>query len=56
MEPITLERYLNDPDLDRRLYAAAQRARNLEVRRLLKELVERLTPRTLPGGWLARLG
>lgn len=56
MEPITLERYLNEPGFDGRLHAAARRARSREAHRLLKALVERLTPRAQPGRWLARLG
>ncbi len=56
MQPITLERYLNEPDLDSRLHAAAHRARAELMGRLLKSLVERLTPRPQPVRWLARLG
>jgi len=56
MEPITLERYLNEPGLDLRLHAEARRARSMEMRRLLNALVERLTPRSRPIHWIARLG
>jgi len=56
MEPITLERFLIEPDLERCLHAAARRARSRTMHRLLKQLVARLTPESLPGGWLARLG
>jgi len=56
MEPITLERYLNDPELGLRLHAQARRARALTLHRLLKTLVERLTPRPRPIQWIARLG
>jgi hypothetical protein len=56
MKPITLERYLNEPDLDLRLHAQAHRARAALMGRLLAALVERLTPRAQPGDWLARLG
>jgi hypothetical protein len=54
MEPITLERYLNEPGLDLRLQAEARRARSQAMHRLLKELVERLTPCAQPVRWLAR--
>jgi len=56
MEPITLERFLNEPDLERCLHAAARRARSRTMHRLVKRLVGRLVPESLPGGWLARLG
>jgi hypothetical protein len=56
MEPITLERFLNEPDLGRRLHAAARRARSRAMHRLVKKLIARYTPESLPGGWLARLG
>jgi hypothetical protein len=56
MNPITLERYLNEPGLDLRLHAEAHRARAEMVGRLLKALVERLWPRSRPVHWIARLG
>jgi len=56
MQPITLERYLNEPGLDLRLHAEARRARSLEMHRLLKALVEWLTPRPRPIQWIVRLG
>jgi hypothetical protein len=56
MEPITLERYLDEPGLDLRLYAEARRERAALMRRLLKALLERLTPRPGPVHWIARLG
>jgi len=56
METLTLERYLNEPDLDGRLHAAARRERARLMHRLLKQLVEQLTPRAQPARWLARLG
>jgi hypothetical protein len=56
MNPITLERYLNEPELDLRLAAAARRARAESMARLLKSLVELLAPRPGPACWLARLG
>jgi hypothetical protein len=56
MQPMTLERYLNDPGLDLRLHAQARRARAALMGRLVAALVERLTPRAQPGDWLARLG
>ena len=56
MEPITLERYLNEPDLDVRLHAEARRARTVLMGRLLISLLERLTPRPGRIHWIARLG
>ena len=56
MKPITQQRYLNEPDLDLRLHAEARRERAALMRRLLKALVERLTPRPGPVHWIARLG
>jgi hypothetical protein len=56
MNPITLERYLNEPELDLRLHAAARRARAALMGRLFNSLLERLTPHARPGAWLARLG
>ena len=56
MQPITLERYLNEPGLDLRLQAEARRVRAALMGRLLNSLVERLTPRYRPVHWLARLG
>jgi len=56
MKTITLERYLNEPGLDLRLQAEAQRARAAMMGRLLKSLLERLTPHARPVHWLARLG
>jgi len=56
MNPITLDRYLNEPGLALRLHAAARRARAVEMDRLLKALLERLTPRAQPARWLARIG
>ena len=56
MNPITLERYLNEPDLDLRLYAEARRARAAAMGRLLKSLLAKLTPRSRPLHWLARIG
>jgi len=56
MTPITLERYLNEPGLHSRLHAEARRERAATLRRLLKALVDRLTPRPSPVRWLARLG
>ena len=56
MQPITLERYLNEPGLDLRLHAEAHRARAEMMGRLLKSLVEQLRPRSRPAHWLARIG
>ena len=56
MTPITLERYLNEPGLAPRLYAEARRERAATLRRLLKALVERLTPRPRQLRRIARLG
>ncbi len=62
MTPVTLERYLNEPDLGLRLYAQARRERAATVRRLLKALLERLAPRERLSSrpralrWIARLG
>ena len=56
MQPMTLERYLNDPGLDLRLHAQARRARTALMGRLLQSLVERLMPRPRPMHWIARLG
>jgi hypothetical protein len=56
MTPITLERYLNEPDLDLRLAAEARRARAELMGRLLKSLAVRLVPRPRPVHWIARLG
>lgn len=56
MKPITLERYLNEPDFGLRLHAEARRERAALMRRLLKALAERLAPRPGPVHWIARLG
>ena len=56
MNTITLEYYRSHPALATRLQAAARRERSKEMFRLLKVLVEKLTPQALPGRWLARLG
>jgi hypothetical protein len=56
MTPITLERYLNEPDLDARLHAEARRERAAAMHRLIKALAAWLTPRPRPVRWLARLG
>jgi len=56
MKPITLERYLNEPELDLRLFAEARRVRAEWLARQLKALVARLTPRPRPVHWIARLG
>ena len=56
MTPITLERYLNEPDLRARLDAEARRERAAALHRLLRALVEWITPRARPVRWLARLG
>jgi hypothetical protein len=56
MKPITLESYLNEPGLALRLHAEARRERSVLMGRLLKALVERLTPRLGPVHWIARLG
>ena len=56
MNPITLERYLNEPGLDLRLYAEARRARAATIGRLLKSLFAQLKPRSRPLHWLARIG
>jgi hypothetical protein len=56
MNPITLDRYMNEPDLDLRLHAEARRARAALMGRLFNSLVERLTPRPRPIHWLTRLG
>ena len=56
MNPITLERYLNEPGLELRLHAEARRARAAEMGRLLGSLVEQLKPRSRPNHWLARIG
>jgi hypothetical protein len=56
MEPITLERYLNEPGLGLRLHAEARRERAAAMHRLLKALLERLKPRVMAVHWIARLG
>jgi len=56
MQPITLERYLNEPGLDLRLHAEAHRARAAMMGCLLKSLVEQLRPRSRPAHWLACIG
>jgi len=56
MNPITLERYLNEPGLAERLHADARRERTALMHRLLKALLERLTPRRRTIHWIARLG
>lgn len=56
MEPITLERYLNEPDLVLRLHAEARRERAAAMHGLLKALLERLKAPVMPVHWIARLG
>jgi hypothetical protein len=58
MNPITLEDFHNDPELQFRLQAAAQRERARLLRAGLHWLRGRLTPRlpALPLRWLHRLG
>ena len=56
MKPITIERYLNEPGLVERLHAEARRERSALMHRLLKALLERLTPRRRTLHWIARLG
>ena len=56
MKPITIERYLNEPGLVERLHAEARRERTAHLHRLLKALLERLTPRRRTLHWIARLG
>jgi hypothetical protein len=56
MKPITIERYLNEPDLAARLHAEARRERAAYLHRLAKALLERLTPRRRTFHWIARLG
>ena len=56
MTPITLERYLNEPGLGLQLYMEARRERAATVGRLLKALIERLTPQPRTIHWIARLG
>ena len=60
MKPITLEDFYNDPDLYGRVERAAQRERALAVRAafawLARQIADRLTPRSRPSSWIARLG
>ena len=56
MRPITMEQYLNEPDLAARLHAEARRERAAYLYRLAKALIERLTPRRRTIHWIARLG
>ena len=56
MEPMTIERYLNEPGLAERLHAEARRERAVYLYRFAKALIERFTPRRRTIHWIARLG
>jgi len=56
MKTLTLERYLNEPETDLRLHAAARRERAALMGRLAGSLLGRLAPRPEPAHWLAQLG
>lgn len=56
MRPITMERYLNEPELATRLHAEARRERAAYLYRLAKALIGRLAPRRRTIHWIARLG
>lgn len=56
MNRITLEDFRNDPELRRRLFEEAHRERAKAVLAGLLWLRKRLTPRSRPPHWLARLG
>jgi len=62
MNPITLQQFLNNPDLRRRLYAQAHRERARSVHTgllwLFDQAKKHVTPRIprYPARWIARLG